>query len=149
MGKPPPIQPWMIFISVVALALGLHVLLPQPFPDYVWLPYAGWANFAIGAVLVVFGIKGFAKSFRSGGVWNPDHLVTTGIMQISRNPLYLGVALAILGVGLVRGHVWLMISGVLMLVLLDFLVIPFEEKMLEEKFGAAYRSYKKKVRRWL
>ena len=148
MRKPPPIQPWMIAIVCVGLAFALNRFFPIDYAQPPWLAYAGWANFALGAVLAVFGIAGFREAFRSGGVWDPDKLVTTGLLQVSRNPFYLGVVLAFFGIGLAKGQVWVMASAALMLFLLHILVIPFEEKMLEDKFGKTYLSYKKQVRRW-
>ena len=148
MSKAPPVQPWMIAVFCLVLVFGLSEFFPITYDQPRWLAYVGWANFAVGAVLAVFAMAGFRDTFKAKGVWDPDALVTTGLMQVSRNPFYLGVVLAFFGVGLARGQVWVMAAAGLMLFLLNLLVVPYEEAMLDEKFGAAYRDYKKRVRRW-
>ena len=76
-------------------------------------------------------------------------IVTTGIFNYSRNPMYLGLVLILLGisvrVNLVGGIV---ILPLFVLYLSYFQIIP-EEKILEIKFGDEYLNYKSRVRRWL
>ena len=149
MAKPPKVQPWMIFASVTLLALGLNRMLPWPLPDFAYARPLGWGVFALGLVFLFGGMGYLSKAFKARGVWDPDQLITGGFLKFSRNPFYLGVGLTIAGVGLQRGLPWLISGALVMLLLLNFLVIPFEETMLEEKFGKAYLAYRKRVRRWL
>ncbi|WP_438464518.1 methyltransferase family protein [Marinomonas sp. PE14-40] len=80
----------------------------------------------------------------------PDKLVTEGLYRFSRNPMYLGFVIALIGVALVSGAA---ISSFLW-VFLFFIItnkwyIAFEEKMMTETFGQEYVDYCKRVRRWL
>lgn len=76
-------------------------------------------------------------------------LVQAGPYRFSRNPIYLSIALAYLGVTLLLGNLWGVILLPLWLALVDWGVIRREERYLDERFGEAYRAYRKRVRRWL
>jgi protein-S-isoprenylcysteine O-methyltransferase Ste14 len=76
-------------------------------------------------------------------------LVQDGLFAFSRNPMYLGMVLVVLGVAtLLRGAVPFVVPVVLA-VLLYLRFIRFEERALEQTFGDDYRAYKARVRRWL
>ena len=80
----------------------------------------------------------------------PSKLLTNGLFKYSRNPIYLGLLLAILGVALLTKGSILSLSIVLIFfVITDRWYIAFEEKMMLEKFGDEYTDYCKKVRRWI
>lgn len=79
----------------------------------------------------------------------PAKLVSAGLFQISRNPIYLGMAFILLGAGIFFGSVPALLSPAVFVIFLDWLVIPFEEKTLQKAFGKEYLKYKKRVRRWI
>ncbi len=118
-----PGQPWL---ALIALALGL--LLP------------------LVSVLLFMRARTTIDPTRPG---RSAQLVVSGFNRISRNPMYLGMLLILLGWGL-----WL--SNLLALALLPlfvlymtrFQIIP-EERFLAERFGEQYLAYKARVRRWL
>ena len=76
------------------------------------------------------------------------HLITTGIYKYSRNPIYLGMVLILIGVGIYMG------AGSSLFVVLIFIYfirkdfVIKEEAFLLELFGEEYKNYKEKVRRW-
>lgn len=76
-------------------------------------------------------------------------LVAGGLYRYSRNPMYLGLLLALSGWGVWLGNP----ANVLVLVLFVVAVTRFqilpEERALEAKFGDAYRAYRARVRRWI
>lgn len=76
-------------------------------------------------------------------------LVTTGIFQITRNPMYLGFTVALLGWGLFLWHLIAMILVIFFWMYLNFVQIPLEEKALNRLFGEVFTQYCKNVRRWL
>jgi protein-S-isoprenylcysteine O-methyltransferase Ste14 len=63
--------------------------------------------------------------------------------------MYLGLTLAYAGISLAFAALWPILLLPLALLVIDRHVIPMEERQLEEAFGAAYREYKSRVRRWL
>ncbi len=79
----------------------------------------------------------------------PSTLAITGPYRVSRNPMYLGVALILLGAALARGTFTILVAPLLFIAVVDALFIPHEERLLEELFGEEYRSYAHRVRRWL
>ncbi|MEP6748930.1 MAG: isoprenylcysteine carboxylmethyltransferase family protein [Bacteroidota bacterium] len=76
-------------------------------------------------------------------------LQTGGIYNITRNPMYVGLAFIYLGVSCFIGNWWNIILFPLLLVIVQERIIKCEEKYLERRFGTEYISYKTKVRRWL
>jgi len=78
-----------------------------------------------------------------------ESLQITGIYQISRNPMYLGLVFIYLGLTCLIGNWWNIILLPLLLFIIQEYVIRREEKYLERKFGEDYIRYKQEVRRWL
>lgn len=76
-------------------------------------------------------------------------LVRDGPYRYSRNPIYLAIALLYLGINLLLSNLWGVILLPLWLAIVNRGVILPEERYLDERFGEAYRAYRKRVRRWL
>jgi protein-S-isoprenylcysteine O-methyltransferase Ste14 len=76
-------------------------------------------------------------------------LQTNGIYGITRNPMYVGLAIVYLGITCFIGNWWNIILFPLLLLIVQEYIIKREEKYLELEFGLDYEEYKKKVRRWL
>lgn len=76
-------------------------------------------------------------------------LVTGGPFRFTRNPMYLALVTAYLGVALVLDVLWPVVLLALPIWVLATRVIPFEERRMEAAFGDAYRAYRRRVRRWL
>ena len=79
----------------------------------------------------------------------PNKLITNGFFKYSRNPIYLGFTLVLLGAATLFGNVAAIIPVVFFFLLSNFWYIPFEEKNLEKFFGDSYLTYKSHVRRWI
>ena len=76
-------------------------------------------------------------------------LVTNGLYKISRNPMYLGMLVILIGFAIYLGNLTaFLVLPAFYLVITEMQIKP-EERMLEEKFGEEYLAYKRKVRRWL
>ena len=78
----------------------------------------------------------------------PDELVTGGLYAYSRNPMYVGVLLVILGQALRRRSVAILWWGAGVWIGFHNRVIGFEEPHLAEKHGDAYEQYQERVPRW-
>jgi len=113
--------------------------------------------FPLGCIVSVFGIFINMWSMNKYRLYktspHPKHqafkLITDGPYKFSRNPLYLGTFLMIFGFGLASDLMFICISSIISLVLINFFVVLPEENYLEDLFGDTFRSYKIKVRRWL
>jgi len=79
----------------------------------------------------------------------PAYVLTQGPYQFSRNPMYLGELVLWLGWVFFFGSVSVFIVFLLLVVLMNFRVVPREERELEARFGDVYIQYKKRVPRWL
>jgi protein-S-isoprenylcysteine O-methyltransferase Ste14 len=76
-------------------------------------------------------------------------VVTSGIYRFTRNPIYLGFLLLLIGVSVNSGFYWGIVFAPFFILVMNRLVIQKEEAYLEKKFGKAYTSYTSRVRRWL
>jgi protein-S-isoprenylcysteine O-methyltransferase Ste14 len=76
-------------------------------------------------------------------------LQTYGIYKITRNPMYVSLALVYLGISCFVGNWWNIILFPLLLLIVQEYIIKREEKYLLRRFGKEYIIYKTKVRRWL
>jgi len=111
----------------------------------------------IAVLLILLGL-GFAAagffSFKSRGApvrpgAEPTQLVLSGPYRITRNPMYLGLLLISIGCFFAVVSVWFVIPPILFFWLINFRLIPFEEQLMKEHFGAEYDAYRQRVRRWL
>lgn len=74
-------------------------------------------------------------------------LVTDGPYSVTRNPLYLGNALMGCGWAVSLGWTWLLVFAAAFVCIYSFVIIPYEEGFLAEKFGAEYEVYSGSVPR--
>jgi protein-S-isoprenylcysteine O-methyltransferase Ste14 len=116
-----------------------------------------WRHAVAGIVLSVLAI-GMAIVARrtmeaAGTNVNPllptTAIVTTGPFRFSRNPLYMTLTLLFIGLTLAIDTWWGAILLLPVLVIMHVGVILREERYLEGKFGAPYREYRSRVRRYL
>ncbi len=127
---------------------------------WTWLPLQKLVPFPfnlLGLLLIFLGLK-FASSGKSlfkkvdtniNTFKNPDILVTEGPFKFTRNPMYLGFLLVLIGFAWCFGVISVWVGPLIFLLLANFWYIPFEEKRMLEKFGDSYVGYRQKVRRWL
>lgn len=111
-----------------------------------------WILFGIGTLFGVAGLYSFYRARTSVDPHKPEKassLVTAGVYRITRNPMYVGLAI-ILGAWAIRLGSLLSMAGVVifMLYITRFQIIP-EERVMREKFGEQHEKYHSKVRRWL
>lgn len=111
---------------------------------------AGGLLVAAGIALLVLA----ARAFRRAGTPLPacaptTALVTDGPYRWSRNPVYLAFGLVQAGLALWANTAWLLATLVPILLIVRYGVIAREEAYLERRFGAAYRAYAGRVRRWV
>lgn len=105
-----------------------------------------------GAVILILGVRAFGLYQTTVDPLTPNassNLVTTGIYRYTRNPMYLGMALCLMGWTIFLGSVvaLLLIPGFTGFI--TWFQIRPEERFLREKFGSEYITYSKNVRRWL
>ena len=135
---------------MLLLLIGSHFGFPIRkiiIPPY---SYFGSMIIIIGIVLNIWSDTLFKKRGTTVKPYElPLHLITTGPFKISRHPMYLGMALILLGFAFSLGSLTAFAYPVAFIILMEIIFIPIEEENLEKKFGEAFLTYKKRVRRWL
>jgi protein-S-isoprenylcysteine O-methyltransferase Ste14 len=110
----------------------------------------GFLFFVIGTVLNIWTDQLFKKEKTTvKPLEKPSTLIQKGPFKISRNPMYLGMALLLVGAGFILGSITSFIGTILFIIAMEVRFIPTEEKFMFEQFGEEFEAYKKKVRRWL
>lgn len=142
----PPIL--LVIHIAVAYLLGRFIVLSvavSPLFRNIGLGLAG-----IGFLLGILAFYSFMKARTTldphGSV---KTVVSSGIYRFTRNPIYLGMVLMLVGLPLTFGNVWGIPLAPIFIFLMNKLVIEHEEAYLEKKFGEGYTGYKSRVRRWL
>ncbi|HVA89888.1 MAG TPA: isoprenylcysteine carboxylmethyltransferase family protein [Chloroflexota bacterium] len=142
---PPP----LIYLGPLLAGLALDRFLPLP-----RLP-AALRGAGLPLLAGGIGLGGwFIASMRRAGTpvdpyQPPTALVENGPFRFTRNPAYLGFALAYAGISLLAGGRWPLVFLPGVLGGIDRGVMAREEAYLQERFGAPYRDYRSRVRRWL
>lgn len=104
----------------------------------------------LGLTLVLAAIRRFQRAGTRAEPWAPSSaIVCDGIYRFTRNPMYVGMALVMLGLALVIGSISSLAMVAVAILVVDRYVIRREEAYLEAKFGSAYNEYRRRVRRWL
>ena len=145
---PPPV----VFLGFLLVGAFIHsAVLPLPFP----LPRS--ITLAAGGLLVVAAIALIAASlqlFRATGQhprpWLPTpSLIVEGPYRFSRNPIYVAMTLAQIGLGLLLDDVWVVALAAASLTAVHFIAVRPEEACLLDQFGEPYRRCLASVRRYL
>lgn len=79
----------------------------------------------------------------------PGGLVTSGMFRFSRNPMYLGFTLSLCGAALWVGKLTSLLFVLVFWIAANWWYIPFEERLMRQRFGDDYEWYTRRVRRWL
>lgn len=145
---PPP----LVFLAGILLGEACEkVVAPVPVP-------AGRATSIVGGLLVLMvglGIIASARIFftrtgQSPVPWTPSpELISSGPYRFSRNPMYIGITLVEIGLGLALNNLWISLFAIPALLTVHFIAVLPEERYLSEKFGERYKTYLAQVRRYL
>lgn len=151
-------------------AAGPGVFIPPPLVYLAGLGLGWWLQgkyaFAVnvgfwheiaGAGLVLLSVAGVlwaAGRFGRAGtpvvpVQPATALVTDGPFRHTRNPMYLSLGLGYLGVTLLMNSLWPLVFLPGVWAVMNYWVIPREERHLDAVFGEAYANYRRRVRRWI
>jgi len=142
----------MVAIVFAAMMYGvaywmptLTIAIPQ---STVLVPALG----LLGAAVALSGFIAFGRHKTTINPLNPNAstaLVTDGIYRVSRNPMYLGLALALAGWAVYLSHVAAVLLWPGFIVYMNRFQIQPEEHILRAKFGAPFEQYLLRVRRWI
>lgn len=139
-----------VLLLAIAIMAALDRLAPGPHLVEPPLTHLGWIPIVLGLAAAVVARNQFR---RSGTTIKPfqesSALVTDGLFALSRNPMYVSLTAALVGVCVLFGTLTPLVVVPAFVWVIRARVIAVEERMLEDTFGDAYRDYKTRVRRWL
>jgi protein-S-isoprenylcysteine O-methyltransferase Ste14 len=142
-----------------ALALmlaGLMWLASRWPPAWSMEPVARWAIVGgLAATGVTFDLAGLAAFYRAKTTVNPlrpqaaSAFVASGVYRLTRNPMYLGLALLLAAWAAYLSSLWPLAGPFVFVLWINRFQIAPEERVMREKFGDPYRAYRVRVRRWI
>ena len=145
------ILPPLLFLGSILLGVLLQLVIAVGFTTHTaWRVPFGLALVALGVAAMAWVIVEMRRTHQDPDPRKPTpELIVGGPFRLARNPIYTGMALIQLGIGIALANVWIVLLLAPTLWILRREVIEKEEAYLERKFGDAYRTYKSSVRRWL
>ena len=105
-------------------------------------------GFAVG----IAGIVSFRLAKTTVNPMKPEAtsaLVRSGIYRRTRNPMYLGSVLILVGWAVYLSSAWALLGTVAFVLYMNRFQIAPEERVLMSLFGSEYAAYRSQVRRWL
>jgi protein-S-isoprenylcysteine O-methyltransferase Ste14 len=148
--KPRKILPpfWMVLCLAVAWLLDRYA--PLWSPELPALGLLGRVLALLGLAMILWPVTQFLLAHTGLIPFSKaTTLVTSGLYRVTRNPMYLGMALLLLGGGLVFGSLGALLPVPLFVVIIQQRFILAEERFLESTFGDEYLAYRERVRRWI
>lgn len=141
--------PLLVMLALLALVWLVDLLFSTPLNLW-WLQCLGLALLLAGGLLLILA----AGLFRVRGTTvdptrSPDLLVTDGLYRLSRNPMYLGMLLVLVGFALWRDSWLALLCPLAFFLYMNQVVIPREERMVESRFAEQFQAYRQRTRRWL
>jgi protein-S-isoprenylcysteine O-methyltransferase Ste14 len=148
----PCIPPPALALAAGACMSALHRWFPLArcvSPPWQWL---GLLPAALGVAISVMAFGRFRRVRTTVNPLDPSkatHLVTDGVFSVSRNPMYLGLMLVLVGWAIWQGTVssWLVLP--LFWAIITYGQIVPEEQALSRLFGEQYAAYRREVGRWI
>ena len=134
----------VVLMIVLSIVWPIAVIAPAPFN------LLGIVLIVAGAVLGASGSRMFVRMKNNLNTFKePGKLVTDGVFQYTRNPMYLSMVLMLAGVWIFLGVLSPVLCLLLFIIVADRWYIPYEENLLAAKFGSEYATYQTRTRRWI
>ena len=140
---------------IVTFFFGLCIYFSQeyfPESNLEFLTILSYIFYFAGLSTLILAVSLFKKQNTTVNpikIENASSLVTSGIFEYSRNPMYLGMALILFGLAIMFN----LIGGIMFTLLFTMYITKFqirpEEEVMERFFGADFIKYKQNVRMWL
>jgi protein-S-isoprenylcysteine O-methyltransferase Ste14 len=145
---PPPI---VLILSLMIMRLLAEIESANSF-DFELKLWLASLLVLIGLALMLAGVARFRKAQTTIDPLDPEkakHLVVAGVFRLSRNPMYLGMALIAIAWAIYLANPWSFIGVLGFVLFINRFQITPEERAMDNLFGDQYAKYKATVRRWL
>lgn len=146
------IPPVAQFLACALLAWAPAKLMPQLTIASPLSAYAGYGFILAGAILLALALLAFVRARTTVNPLAPEGaqaLVTTGLYRFTRNPMYVALALILIGGAFALGNIAALAAPAIFVCAMTLLQIKPEERALQTVFGDAFTAYCKQTRRWL
>ena len=145
------VRPPLAWGLAVLAGFALDWLVPLPFlPATMPEEWLGALVFILALSLIAWAIVTMTEAGSNVPTNRPTTaIVESGPYRFTRNPIYLGMFLGLIGLGITFDNLWLPMMLVPFALVIRYGVVAREEAYLERKFGDVYGSYRSRVRRWL
>ncbi len=150
MKKEKHISPPMVSYSFLLISIVLHFFFP--IIQIINFPYtlSGILLIIIGLVINTQGNMILNRNKTTIKIHErPSALIIEGPFRFTRNPIYLGGMIFLLGIALLLGSLIAFFAPIATFITMEIYFIPIEERNLQEAFGKRYLDYKNRVRRWI
>ena len=145
---PPPLVPLLSILAGVALNREWPIAS---------IPIGSTARIALGVVIVALGVASamsarvfFVRTGQSVIPYKPTpELIFQGPYRFTRNPMYVGLTLMQIGIGIAMNNLWISLLAAATLAIIHVIAVRPEEAYLSRKFGEPYRQYLTRVRRYI
>ncbi|MGR6833861.1 methyltransferase family protein [Aliivibrio wodanis] len=145
---PPPLVMLLFMVTV----FGFDKIMPFTLFYLPWLTYASVIGLiTLGGIIALWGVKEFKDAKTTVNPLKPESsssLVSSGIYQYTRNPMYLGLLLILLSAVIYSQHPLGLVSALGFVAYMNRFQIEPEEKMLVKLFGDEFVDYSNQVKRW-
>ncbi|MGR6858860.1 methyltransferase family protein [Aliivibrio salmonicida] len=146
------IPPPLIMLLFMATVFAFNKMAPFHLFYLPWLSYVLVISLIVlGGVIALWGVKEFREAKTTVNPLKPESsssLVSSGIYQYTRNPMYLGLLLALLSSVVYTQHPLGLVSVLGFVLYINRFQIEPEEKMLVTLFGDEFVEYTNRVKRW-
>lgn len=148
-ARPVPPPP-LVYLAFIGCAWGLARAVPLDLPSHEMTAYVGWVMIGMGVLLMGFAALEMHRHRTTINPYGiPSSLLQSGPFRFSRNPIYLADTLIYCGIAFLLASLWPWLLLPLLIVCMQRTVIEREEHLLKRLFGDEYRTYLRRVRRWL
>ena len=147
--KIPPLLLTLLFGLAMWVISESSVLIEIPVVVSLCLSFA---LFTLGATVLISAVVSFRFAKTTVNPLLPSEstvLVKSGVYKFSRNPMYLGFLLLLVGWGVFLSSLYSLVVPLLFVIYMDAFQIRPEEAILQEIFGEQFSVYQKQVRRWI
>jgi protein-S-isoprenylcysteine O-methyltransferase Ste14 len=139
------------FLALPTIVAGVFPLLISwiPSPD-LFKSYFGVALILVGGSILLSSVVSFyCRGQGTLAPWDPPkHLVVEDFYRFTRNPMYVGVAILVLGWAFLTGNLLNYVYSAIIPVIFHLRVVLYEEKEMQRLFGKEWEIYRMAVPRW-
>ena len=144
------IQPFLLMLALLA---GQYVFGRYPSFALILARPIGLVAVGIFAAGFLLMVSGAVTLLWQRTTIHPGHtpkkLIIRGLFALTRNPIYLGMLLILTTIPLMAVQPRLLIFTLAFFLIMDFYIIPREERIIRAGFGSEFDDYRKRTRRWL